>query len=671
MVSLYGKLSDSINADGVNEILKIGSTHSDLVISALSRPLEVGMLYNAWSDRLVPGISLWKADDIQSKTQVSPQPYTTFKVAASETLSDKMSLLDVSASVKASFLGGLVKVSGSASYLNEKRTSAQQCSITLKYHVTTVFKELMITELETPNTEVFDGTDATHVVSGVLYGADAFMEFQQTARDYSERQEVEGNLNAMINKIPTLAISGEASLRLNSADKQRVKNFKCRFYGDTQLKKLPSTFEEAVEVYKELPSLLGEAGEKVVPVKVWLYPLSKLINTKLKLKRAISETLVAIAEKAIDDFQQAKIRTNDLLKGSREIKAEDIITKLEQFQRSLSVFTVEFLRKMAVLIPAIRAGNAEETALRDLLMSQDASGFSGKEMEQWLDGKETEINIVTMYRKLLPGLTKTPGPELNTFLMDPKVKDVFIFSFTSLNYKELYLQKTSQAAENFRSGSNGSSPIQNTTEDAPWYMRPDIKKILLSTIDVFKITPTKKAISFISDSKYPGASVQWYHNAVLKNPHVTSFSSVGGVDVKRVTWNILASIFSCSVARRINWKGVNEKMAFKKMASKVILTRAVRNCATTAQATDDEICHHAIRWFSLAHDRFGGRQERMERQRREQERMERQRREQERHRPAPRQRPNSTACLTPRQRPNSTACLTAEAAVQQQLQHFQ
>ncbi|XP_048084319.1 uncharacterized protein LOC125284425 [Alosa alosa] len=80
--------------------------------------------------------------------------------------------------------------------------------------------------------------------------------------------------------------------------------------------------------------------------------------------------------------------------------------------------------------------------------------------------------------------------------------------------------------------------------------------------------------------------------------------------------------------------------------------RAVCKCATMAQATDDEICHHAIRWFSLAHDGFGGRQERMEKQRQEQqqeqERM-------ERHRPPP------------WQRPNSTACSTAEAAVQQQM----
>ncbi|XP_041959472.1 stonustoxin subunit alpha-like [Alosa sapidissima] len=224
------------------------------------------------------------------------------------------------------------------------------------------------------------------------------------------------------------------------ADKERVKNFKCRFYGDTQLKRLLK--KKAVKVYKELPSLLGKKGEKVVPVKVWLYPLSKLINTKLKLKRAISETLVPVAEKAFDDFQQTKIRTNDLLEVSREIEVEDIITKLEKFQSSLSVFTVEFLRKMAVLIPAIRAGNAEETALRDLLMSQDASGFSGKEMEQWLDGKETEINTVTMYRKLLPGyMIKTPGPELDTFLMDPKVKDALVFSFTSLNDEEVYLKK--------------------------------------------------------------------------------------------------------------------------------------------------------------------------------------------------------------------------------------
>ncbi|XP_042559965.1 neoverrucotoxin subunit beta-like [Clupea harengus] len=468
---------------------------SVLVVSALSRPLDLGTLYNARNDRLIPGISLWKTEDMKSKTHVSPQPSTRFQVTGSESLSDKTSLLDVSASLKVSFLGGLVEVGGSAKYLNKKTSSSRQCSVTLGYHVTTEIKELMISELQTPNPELFDMTDATHVVSQVLYGADALMEFQEMASDDSEKQEIQGKLHVMIKKIPLVDISGDGSLNMDDEDKKRVQNFSCKFFGDFYLKDIPSTYEEAVKVYKQLPSLLGEKEEKAVPVKVWLYPLSKLTNTESKLKRMISERLVSAVEKVMDDFHRAEMRTNDLLKSSNEIKAKDIVHKLEMFQSSLRVFTTEFLRKMAGLIPAIRGADLEETALRDLLKSKDASGFSGKEMEQWLDGKETEINVVTMNIKQLNCEIKPPGPALESFLMHPDVKDVFVFSFTSLSYEEPYLKTITKAVENFKSGSTSSTPEQDPTQEVPWYRRPDVYDNLASSRSVFDSASFKNKLT--------------------------------------------------------------------------------------------------------------------------------------------------------------------------------
>lgn len=502
----------------------VSGPDSMLVISALGRPLEPGMLYNARNDEPIPGIDLWRTEDITGNMRIRPQPNTRFQVSASESLSEKMKLLDVSASVKASFFSGLVEVGGSGKYLKEETSSTRQCSVSLRYHVTTEVREVMLSQLPVPNPEILGNTDATHVVSQVIYGADALMEFQETASSESSKQEIEGNLNVMINKIPFIKISGEGSLNMADEDKEKVKGFKCKFYGDFYLTDLPTTYEEAVKVYKELPKLLGENGEKAVPVKVWLYPLSKLTDTESKLKIMISETLVSAVEKAMDDFHQAEIRTNDLLERSREIRAKDIVTKLVQFQSSLRVFTTEFLKKMAELIPAIRGGDQGETKLGDLLKSQDASGFSEKEMEKWLDDKETETNVVTKYIKKIKNYPiERPGSELNSFLMDPDVSDALVFSFTSLSYEEPYLMRISKAAENIQSGSTISTTEQAPTEEVPWYKRPKIWKILHSAISVFSEVPGPigKVISFIPDSAHPGASVRWYRHAQLRNPHVT------------------------------------------------------------------------------------------------------------------------------------------------------
>ena len=49
--------------------------------------------------------------------------------------------------------------------------------------------------------------------------------------------------------------------------------------------------------------------------------------------------------------------------------------------------------------------------------------------------------------------------------------------------------------------------------------------------------------------------------------------SLGGRDIKHVTWSILARIFADSVATQINWKGVNNKKKFSEMATKALLAR--------------------------------------------------------------------------------------------------
>lgn len=48
---------------------------------------------------------------------------------------------------------------------------------------------------------------------------------------------------------------------------------------------------------------------------------------------------------------------------------------------------------------------------------------------------------------------------------------------------------------------------------------------------------------------------------------------LGGRDIKHITWNILAHIFSHNVAKQINWKGVNNKKKFCDMATKALLAR--------------------------------------------------------------------------------------------------
>ncbi|XP_044210328.1 uncharacterized protein LOC122984085 [Thunnus albacares] len=99
-------------------------------------------------------------------------------------------------------------------------------------------------------------------------------------------------------------------------------------------------------------------------------------------------------------------------------------------------------------------------------------------------------------------------------------------------------------------------------------------------------------------------------HAHAKQNMISALGAVGGENTKRVTWNILSRIFSDTVAKKINWKGVNGKKCFKEMGTRSLLIRAVRKNEAASSAPDSEIDSYAIRWFNLVSDRGGGRNDR-------------------------------------------------------------
>ncbi|ETE57007.1 hypothetical protein L345_17281, partial [Ophiophagus hannah] len=97
-------------------------------------------------------------------------------------INDKASALDISASLKASFLGELVEVGGSAKYLHDTKKSKQQARVTVQYKATTKYEQLTMSHLGIQNVSypaVFEHGTATHVVTAILYGAQAFFVFDR------------------------------------------------------------------------------------------------------------------------------------------------------------------------------------------------------------------------------------------------------------------------------------------------------------------------------------------------------------------------------------------------------------------------------------------------------------------------------------------------------------
>ncbi|XP_026004928.1 uncharacterized protein LOC113010193 isoform X2 [Astatotilapia calliptera] len=420
-----------------------GTSGGAMEVAALGRPFSVGMLYDCRSDALVPGMTLWDRDDLMKDVGERPQASNEFEIVASESISDKSSALNVDASLKASFLGGLVQVDGSAKYLNDSKSSRNQARVTLKYKATTKIQELSMNHLGRGNVKhpyVFYQGLATHVVTAILYGAQAFFVFDREVSEHEDHQDVQGNLKVIIKKIPLLSVEGEGSLKMEDKDKESVHKFSCKFYGDFCLPKPPTTFQDAVEVYQSLPGLLGD---KAVPVKVWLLPLTALDSSAAKLVRQISTGLVQEAQTVLEDFSEVEMRYNDVLGTSTAQQFPQIGKKLKSFKEMCSEFKLEFQQTLAKKLPSIRGGGEEEAELAEILKKRHSSPFSSKNLNEWMDCKEREVDTLMSFTKMMKN-TKIISSQNDLYKESLSAEHVVCFVFTSLGKDEPYLSALSR-----------------------------------------------------------------------------------------------------------------------------------------------------------------------------------------------------------------------------------
>uniref|UniRef100_A0A667ZBJ8 Uncharacterized protein n=1 Tax=Myripristis murdjan TaxID=586833 RepID=A0A667ZBJ8_9TELE len=488
-------------------------------LAALGRPFSLGMLYDCRQDSLIPGLTLWDPDALEKDARERPQPNSEFEIVATESIEDKSSALNVDASLKASFLGGLVQVEGSAKYLKDCKISKNQARVTLKYKTTTKFLELSMRHLGRDNVKhqyVFDTGIATHVVTGILYGAQAFFVFDREVSEKEDHQEIEGNLKVMIQKIPCLAIEGEGCLQMKDTDISKVQNFSCKFHGDFNLQKNPVSFQDAIKVYQSLPKLLGANGENAIPVKIWLMPLKSLDSAAAQLVRQISIRLVMEAQSILEDLSELEMRCNDAMKNSTTQQFPQIGKKLKAFRELCSENKLEFQRTLARKLPSIRGGGEEEAVLAEMLKMRHSSPFNSKNLSEWMSCKEREISILQSITNMMKNTkTVTSHHALDKEILS--AEHAACFAFTSLEDDEPYLSDLSKYLKETPESPQDITYQTYDVEKDQWFFSNEVRgamkqkaKLFNAFVETNMDSNIRFLIAGIANEKKKGASIHLY-----------------------------------------------------------------------------------------------------------------------------------------------------------------
>nr|XP_014352500.1 PREDICTED: stonustoxin subunit alpha-like [Latimeria chalumnae] len=497
-------------------------------MAALGRPFQLGMLYDCRNDSLVPGVTLWDLDTLNKDLRKMSQHNTDFSIIASDSTEDKSSALSVKTSLKASFLCGLVTVEGSAKYLNDKTTSKQQARVTLQYRTTTTYEQLTMSHLGRHNVtypDVFDQGTATHVVTAILYGAQAFFVFDRTVSSHENKQDIQGLMKGMINKIPCIEMGSQGSVQIKEQDKLQTNNLSCKFHGDFALPSNPTTFEHAIKIYTDLPKMIGENSEHSVPVRVWLSPLNLLDSKAIKLVHSISIGLVDCSQAVLEELDDFDRQCSDLINHKTANLFPEIGQKIKQFKSMCQRYKFFFQSKLAQLLPLIRGTGKQESLLADLLSTKEKSPFSQHLLTMWLEEKKREINIIKSFLSRMEDKdieVASSSSELDNLIFDFRVINVFCFMFTSLKQHEPYLADLANYLK------SPSDETQFLISDIDNYLKQNIKQWLNSDVSqqmrscdmlflkLAEANNTKEKTKFIiastEDESNPGVSLYLYKN---------------------------------------------------------------------------------------------------------------------------------------------------------------
>jgi hypothetical protein len=419
------------------------------------------MLYNRYTDRLIPGVTLWSAEQLKSATQTTNRPSCKYETTVEDTIQAKSSSLRIDDDMKLSVMSGMVDLKGAAEFFCDRNYSEEKCRVFFQCTSTTHNDELTMNDLgDIQFPYLLNGQEVTHVVTGLDYGANVFLVFDRSIGEGEAMDKISASMEAKVRNIPSYI--GGASTNASGRTEYR-----CKFYGDFIPEVDPTTFNEAVTVCNDLPRLLRERQK---PKQAHLMPFSKFSGCNQHVIHPIPTKLVSQIEDAIEHFHRAEVRASELQSHDLCNEFVDIKKQLSTFVQLLARFKTDFTEKLSTILPVIRSEGGGAENLAELVSSVDKSPFNSSATENYLKSKKREIQMLAQHFKNIKWYSKIqhdfPDTEcdLETLISNDKCDYTICFAFNVTSDTCSYL-------ENLKNYVKGSETKVADTEE--WFDNPN------------------------------------------------------------------------------------------------------------------------------------------------------------------------------------------------------
>ncbi|XP_072024922.1 uncharacterized protein [Amphiura filiformis] len=360
--------------------------------AALGRVAKIGALYDIRTESFL-GDTLFGSKLGDEDVETLDLGNTSIELVLTDNVQEKFKKLEVEAELQVSLLAGMVKLSGSGAFLGEEKKSARAQSMSLLYKLRTVNEEIMIRhnkdkidmDIMSPSNE--QSVSATHVVVSIDWGAVCSVTCEYENEEDKDVTQIKGALNAELENMKALINdkNKENAYRNESKENHNKFTFICKADVSAPDKDLPVTFEGAMELARNLTSLVKRTNNgKGVPLTYMLKPLDAIVKMcRLQIQvqthyNAIDDDIIKKCAQIVEGISKKKQTLYDIhidLHVCGDYVDEECLVIIDDMLGEFDVQESGFKGRLQKLVKNVRSGDEDISSL-DAFLSKELSDAS-------------------------------------------------------------------------------------------------------------------------------------------------------------------------------------------------------------------------------------------------------------------------------------------------------
>ncbi|KAG0271071.1 hypothetical protein BGZ95_001184 [Linnemannia exigua] len=381
-------------------------------IPNLGQAMALGALYNARTGHCTNASILC---DTLPSTLIESRDENAInsKVISEDSYKEKFKAFEIDGNLKLNILANNVPLNAQFKYLATEKKSSKSVKVSMSYAVQTKLERINIRAdkmREYISLKTLKDTDATHVVTGIQWGANMLCTFEHSLEEGETAKEIVGILGTACNTLKVGAtITGD--LKWNSRMSTKDMSVSISILGDIVPKadSYPTSIEDAIQFMRRVPESVEGVNQGKGSVLVYkLEPIEKVrahFDLQSRIESVINNVrldLVDKVESTFDTIVENRIRlteaSNDILKYSQYI-AETEVKRIKKELKSFNRDEGEFKHSLSGTVQAIQAGEASVDELFRLLEDFEEGSCSSSMVDDVIESYQDLTSRILFIRR--------------------------------------------------------------------------------------------------------------------------------------------------------------------------------------------------------------------------------------------------------------------------------